>query len=308
MSSGTEDTEWKDGDRVLVRGINQIGVVRYIGSCHSTDGVWIGIELLEPSGRHDDRIDGMWDGVRYFSCKKQHGIFVRPGACQRAKSPRPKDDGVSLSPYDRSNSNSYSNVSSPVCIQRRRLPSTPASSLIHQSSSTINQPHLPAPSTDDLAIPKLTLENLLESSSFTQRLHRHVESAVEASFSVISQRLTTLELRVNEMGKDEVKLFELVEHVINKNQRGGSSSERKEATTSCASDKPDNTQKGEVDIVDDDDPYEEIQRLRNALGTVSQLARQAQKEVNSEKQELEDTIQELRQQLESIKPVTERPP
>ncbi|KAI0095020.1 dynactin [Irpex rosettiformis] len=50
------------------------GVVRFCGSTDFAPGKWVGIELDEPSGKND----GTVQGVRYFSCKLPHGVFIRP--------------------------------------------------------------------------------------------------------------------------------------------------------------------------------------------------------------------------------------
>ena len=51
------------------------GVVRFVGNTSFSTGLWIGIELYDPNGKND----GSVNGVPYFSCKTNHGVFVRPG-------------------------------------------------------------------------------------------------------------------------------------------------------------------------------------------------------------------------------------
>lgn len=50
------------------------GVVRFSGSTSFAPGKWIGVELDEPLGKND----GTVQGVKYFTCKLPHGMFVRP--------------------------------------------------------------------------------------------------------------------------------------------------------------------------------------------------------------------------------------
>lgn len=50
------------------------GTVRYVGPIDFADGVWIGVELRSPKGRHD----GVVQGKRYFNAKPEHGVLVRP--------------------------------------------------------------------------------------------------------------------------------------------------------------------------------------------------------------------------------------
>ncbi|KAJ1969634.1 hypothetical protein IWQ62_000502 [Dispira parvispora] len=55
-------------------GLNKIGTVRYVGKLDDKRGYWVGIEYDEPLGKNDGSIDGH----RYFTCRKNHGAFVRP--------------------------------------------------------------------------------------------------------------------------------------------------------------------------------------------------------------------------------------
>lgn len=51
---------------------NQIGRVLYIGPVKGIPGEAVGIELSNPEGD----CDGVFDGHRYFQCKKSHGQFL----------------------------------------------------------------------------------------------------------------------------------------------------------------------------------------------------------------------------------------
>ncbi|XP_052256727.1 CAP-Gly domain-containing linker protein 3-like isoform X3 [Dreissena polymorpha] len=53
---------------------NELGCVRYIGPTDFGEGVWIGVELRTAKGKHD----GSVQGKRYFSCRPDHGLIVRP--------------------------------------------------------------------------------------------------------------------------------------------------------------------------------------------------------------------------------------
>ncbi|KAA3674271.1 CAP-Gly domain-containing linker protein 3/4 [Paragonimus westermani] len=48
--------------------------LRYIGQISFADGIWLGVELRRPRGRHD----GSVAGKRYFTCRPGHGLLVRP--------------------------------------------------------------------------------------------------------------------------------------------------------------------------------------------------------------------------------------
>ncbi|KAF8571554.1 hypothetical protein P879_05572 [Paragonimus westermani] len=60
------------GMQVLCAG--EIGTLRYIGQISFADGIWLGVELRRPRGRHD----GSVAGKRYFTCRPGHGLLVRP--------------------------------------------------------------------------------------------------------------------------------------------------------------------------------------------------------------------------------------
>uniref|UniRef100_A0A8C4F370 CAP-GLY domain containing linker protein 3 n=1 Tax=Dicentrarchus labrax TaxID=13489 RepID=A0A8C4F370_DICLA len=58
------------GDQVLVAG-QKNGIVRFYGKTDFAPGYWFGIELDQPTGKHD----GSVFGVRYFSCLPKYGVF-----------------------------------------------------------------------------------------------------------------------------------------------------------------------------------------------------------------------------------------
>ncbi|XP_069129978.1 restin homolog isoform X2 [Argopecten irradians] len=59
------------GQRVYIGGIKQ-GTVLYYGRTHLADGIFCGVELDDPDGKHDGQVQG----VRYFRCRPGHGIFA----------------------------------------------------------------------------------------------------------------------------------------------------------------------------------------------------------------------------------------
>ncbi|KAH9926495.1 dynein associated protein-domain-containing protein [Fomitopsis serialis] len=50
------------------------GIVRFCGTTSFSQGKWIGIELFERNGKND----GIIQGIKYFTCKPNYGVFVRP--------------------------------------------------------------------------------------------------------------------------------------------------------------------------------------------------------------------------------------
>ena len=61
------------GARVLVHGEN-LGTVRYAGTTSFQTGKWVGVELDDQLGKNN----GVVQGKRYFECRSNHGVFVRP--------------------------------------------------------------------------------------------------------------------------------------------------------------------------------------------------------------------------------------
>uniref|UniRef100_A0A8D2ZUW4 CAP-GLY domain containing linker protein 3 n=1 Tax=Scophthalmus maximus TaxID=52904 RepID=A0A8D2ZUW4_SCOMX len=66
------------GDQVLVAG-QKHGIVRFYGKTDFAPGFWFGVELDQPTGKHD----GSVFGVRYFSCLPKYGVFAPPSRVQR---------------------------------------------------------------------------------------------------------------------------------------------------------------------------------------------------------------------------------
>ncbi|KAL6711326.1 hypothetical protein ACN47E_005857 [Coniothyrium glycines] len=52
----------------------QQGLVKYVGTIHVAEGIWLGVQLDEPAGKND----GSVRGERYFTCPPAHGLFVKP--------------------------------------------------------------------------------------------------------------------------------------------------------------------------------------------------------------------------------------
>ncbi|KAL7061418.1 hypothetical protein AAHC03_01431 [Spirometra sp. Aus1] len=66
--------EYSIGDQVYVgKHSDRIGVVAFIGTTQFAPGEWIGVRLNAPNGKND----GTVDGIRYFDCEPQCGLFTR---------------------------------------------------------------------------------------------------------------------------------------------------------------------------------------------------------------------------------------
>ena len=51
-----------------------MGVVKFVGRVDFAEGIWAGLELRNPVGKHD----GVVEGKRYFHSKMYHGVMIRP--------------------------------------------------------------------------------------------------------------------------------------------------------------------------------------------------------------------------------------
>ncbi|KAG5182613.1 CAP Gly-rich domain-containing protein, partial [Tribonema minus] len=50
------------------------GAVKFVGSTQFASGTWVGVQLDSTHGKND----GTVNGVYYFKCPPNTGIFVRP--------------------------------------------------------------------------------------------------------------------------------------------------------------------------------------------------------------------------------------
>uniref|UniRef100_A0AAR2M267 CAP-Gly domain-containing protein n=1 Tax=Pygocentrus nattereri TaxID=42514 RepID=A0AAR2M267_PYGNA len=77
FSSNPDGVKVEVGDQVLVAGQKQ-GIVRFYGKTDFAPGYWFGVELEQPTGKHD----GSVFGVRYFTCLPKYGVFAPPSLSQ----------------------------------------------------------------------------------------------------------------------------------------------------------------------------------------------------------------------------------
>jgi dynactin complex subunit len=61
------------GDRVIVGG-SKLGRLHFCGTTDFAAGIWAGVELDAAEGKHD----GTVEGVSYFVCPPDRGVFVQP--------------------------------------------------------------------------------------------------------------------------------------------------------------------------------------------------------------------------------------
>ncbi|XP_028407619.1 CAP-Gly domain-containing linker protein 3-like [Dendronephthya gigantea] len=65
----------KVGDRlILTNDEKRKGIARFVGETQFAPGLWVGVELDTACGKND----GSVNGVRYFDCQPNHGLFSHP--------------------------------------------------------------------------------------------------------------------------------------------------------------------------------------------------------------------------------------
>lgn len=75
LSSSSSSVNSEDihiGSRVFLAD-KKSGVVRFIGMTQFANGIWYGVELSRPVGKNN----GSVQGVRYFNCPDNYGVFVQ---------------------------------------------------------------------------------------------------------------------------------------------------------------------------------------------------------------------------------------
>ncbi|KAM8787180.1 CAP-Gly domain-containing linker protein 4 isoform 1-T2 [Rhynchonycteris naso] len=69
-----EGARLHEGAQVLLTSSNEMGTVRYVGPTDFAAGIWLGLELRSAKGKND----GAVGDTRYFTCRPNHGVLVRP--------------------------------------------------------------------------------------------------------------------------------------------------------------------------------------------------------------------------------------
>ncbi|VUZ57584.1 unnamed protein product [Hymenolepis diminuta] len=73
-SNPAQAYQFRIGDSVYVKNhADRIGTIAFIGTTEFATGEWIGLKLNSPKGKND----GSVNGVRYFECEPNYGLFTR---------------------------------------------------------------------------------------------------------------------------------------------------------------------------------------------------------------------------------------
>ena len=70
------------------------GTIRFIGDATFAKGRWLGLELVENTGKNDGSVNGR----RYFQCRPGYGIFLRPETIQAVLDEPPRVGAEQVAP------------------------------------------------------------------------------------------------------------------------------------------------------------------------------------------------------------------
>ncbi|MFT7812984.1 kinesin-like protein KIF13B isoform X2 [Arapaima gigas] len=70
----TSVPDWMKVGACVTVGGGKSGTVRYVGPADFADGIWVGVELDTPSGKHSGSVGGR----QYFQCRPGYGVLLRP--------------------------------------------------------------------------------------------------------------------------------------------------------------------------------------------------------------------------------------
>nr|XP_015213096.1 PREDICTED: kinesin-like protein KIF13A [Lepisosteus oculatus] len=107
--------EWMaPGEHVCIG--NKTGTIHYVGAVDFAEGVWVGVELDLPAGKHDGTVHGR----EYFRCLPGHGVFVKPTRLSPAPHKVKAQDSVPRSQSAASTSRKRRGVATPPKTQEHR--------------------------------------------------------------------------------------------------------------------------------------------------------------------------------------------
>jgi len=180
------------GEPVLVstRFGNYIGAVRYCGRpVDFAEGEWIGVEFEEPVGKNN----GSVQGVEYFRCRHNHGLFVRPNQ---------------IRPYFETGSSSTSNSS-----HSKRLAKSPPRTTV-TTSTTAKIKDCRSLGQDLLETHRAHIDNVLEAlkiemeelAIFEEQINRCDESGRSLTETSFRSYMTTVSKRLDRRNRLHVSL------------------------------------------------------------------------------------------------------
>ncbi|XP_035206506.1 dynactin subunit 1-like [Stegodyphus dumicola] len=219
----------KIGSRVLVLGKDLKGTVAFIGYTKFSAGKWFGVVLDEPKGKNN----GCIDGIKYFCCPDQSGLFVRETQLQviENKTVLPTVSGF-LTPQTYRNVSfdegshlkrrmTFGSAIPKIKIQRIHQKSTPRARLLSSSSTRLNQSSFTDSPYHLLRVPSATPTN---SSYDLRNLLRDKDQQIDElkrEICCLNENLESLkklqakeQTKLNEAMKLKLEVDQLLEHKV----------------------------------------------------------------------------------------------
>ena len=192
------------GDKVQLVGTNKTGKCRFVGAVPFSDGIWVGLELGDASGRNDGSVQGR----RYFSCKPRHGLFVRVSSCIKSSGPSttttPVRDGPASASVDQKTVDVSLGGSSTADVMLERIqtilgsarkPSSSSSSSTARTILSAPVPPIPMLRVDSAPAPIVDsgalLKDVLDSPVLQERIKKLVVAAVTTAIAASTPTPTT---------------------------------------------------------------------------------------------------------------------
>ncbi|XP_040574862.1 uncharacterized protein [Lepeophtheirus salmonis] len=205
------------GDRVIVSSTtsnSKVGTLRYLGKAEFAQGEWAGVELDLPYGKND----GTVQGVAYFECKPNHGVFVL--SSKVTKSPR------SFMQFRQISNLSSASIATPnrrICRQRSDLSNISATSTSagkRRSVSSINAPEMLKLSLKEkeAEIEKITKEMELERAQFSKAANQ--TDILESKLKEMEREFGTFKLEsISSEHKKDERISELSSKLSEEKQK-----------------------------------------------------------------------------------------
>ncbi|XP_060720180.1 dynactin subunit 1a isoform X2 [Tachysurus vachellii] len=209
----------KVGSLVEVIGKGQCGTVAYVGATLFASGKWVGVILDEPKGKND----GTVQGKAYFTCKENHGIFVRQSQIQliedggsSATSPDTPESGIAKVPRKAVSeiAETPGKGSRQAVVRRSAKPGRPSVAGSDLSGSVLVESDQAAPSQTALGAPMMPQPSRTSSeppSGPAPSISSKEEEALRGQVKDLEEKLETLRMKRTE---DKAKLKELEKHKI----------------------------------------------------------------------------------------------
>ncbi|XP_037388854.1 dynactin subunit 1a isoform X3 [Pygocentrus nattereri] len=313
MSADGAGRPAKVGSLVEVIGKGQRGTVAYVGATLFASGKWVGVILDEPKGKND----GTVQGKTYFTCKENHGIFVRQSQIQlieesgsAATSPDTPESGASRLPRKEIAETPGKGVkqtpTSKKSTVRRSTKTGRPSAIGSIPDLTENEPS--TPSQTALGAPMMPQPGgtpggptLTTSSKAEPGMSRQEEEALRAQVKDLEEKLETLKMK---RAEDKAKLKELEKHKIQLEQLQEWKSKMQEQQNELQKQLKEAKKEAREALEAKDRYMEEMADTSDAIEMATldkEMAEERAESLQQEVESLKEKVEELTMDLEILK-------